>query len=83
MIGILIAGIVILIVLIAKSLSGKQMTNTQGGDAGAVWMAPDSASIPVTAEGQLISYGRQLIMHTSEYLGPKGKVGALSNGMGK
>lgn len=46
-----------------------------------VWQAPDTASIPATTEGDLIRYGRELIAHTSVYLGPKGKVGRLSNGM--
>jgi thiosulfate dehydrogenase len=46
-----------------------------------VWMAPDTASIPTTEEGNLIRYGRELIAHTGEYLGPKGKVMPISNGM--
>lgn len=46
-----------------------------------VWQAPDTATIPSTAEGELIRYGRELIAHTSVYLGPKGKVSRISNGM--
>jgi len=46
-----------------------------------LWMAPDTAKIPVTPEGDLIRYGRELIAHTAYYLGPKGKVMAISNGM--
>src|SRR6516225_1175414 len=45
------------------------------------WHAPDSLSIPKTEEGRLISYGRELIKHTSIYLGPKGKVMHTTNGM--
>lgn len=45
------------------------------------WQAPDTLSIPDTKEGRLILYGRELIRHTSVYLGPKGKVLAISNGM--
>jgi thiosulfate dehydrogenase len=45
------------------------------------WIAPDSTTIPEGAEGDEIRYGRELIAHTSEYLGPKGKVMAMSNGM--
>ncbi|MEZ0540894.1 c-type cytochrome [Fibrella arboris] len=33
------------------------------------------------ASTALISYGKELIAHTATYLGPKGKVAALSNGM--
>ena len=45
------------------------------------WQSPDTLSIPNTTEGRLISYGRELIRHTSVYLGPKGKVMSTSNGM--
>ena len=45
------------------------------------WKAPDSTSIPTGPEGDEIRYGRELIVHTSEYLGPKGTVMVMSNGM--
>lgn len=41
------------------------------------WLAPDTVSIP-TAE---VRYGRDLIVRTSYYLGPKGTVANISNGM--
>src|SRR6185503_18982383 len=43
--------------------------------------APDTSLIKNEKEAELISYGRELIAHTSDYLGPKGKVAKLSNGM--
>lgn len=46
-----------------------------------LWKAPDTSLIPFTAEGKQIRYGRELIVHTSRYLGPKGKVKSISNGM--
>ena len=46
-----------------------------------VWQAPDTADIPNTPEGDLIRYGRELITHTAVYLGPKGKVRQISNGL--
>lgn len=46
-----------------------------------VWVAPDPASIPDDEEGKLIRYGRELIAHTADYLGPNGKVMPVSNGM--
>jgi len=46
-----------------------------------VWQAPDTARIPGTDEGRLIRYGRDLIANTAYYLGPKGAVGAYTNGM--
>ncbi|HEX6432229.1 MAG TPA: c-type cytochrome [Niastella sp.] len=45
------------------------------------WQAPDSNTIPHTAAGDQIRYGRELIARTSWYLGPKGKVAHISNGM--
>lgn len=46
-----------------------------------LWRPPDSTMIPVNEEGELIRYGKDLIAHTARYLGPKGTVQALSNGM--
>jgi len=46
-----------------------------------LWVAPDTSLIPKTPDGNLIRYGRKLIAQTSIYLGPKGKVKAISNGM--
>ncbi|WP_162339648.1 c-type cytochrome [Cyclobacterium salsum] len=46
-----------------------------------VWQAPQLASLPSNQEGDLIRYGHELIAHTAVYLGPKGKVRQISNGM--
>jgi thiosulfate dehydrogenase len=46
-----------------------------------IWIAPDTSTISKDEQGNLIRYGRELIAHTSEYLGPNGKVMAISNGM--
>ncbi len=56
-------------------------TSTVVPTSEAPWQAPDSADIPDGKEGLLIRYGRELIVHTSVYLGPKGKVKPISNGM--
>ncbi|WKZ60190.1 MAG: c-type cytochrome [Cyclobacteriaceae bacterium] len=45
------------------------------------WHAPDESTLPEGEAGEEIRYGRELIAHTSEYLGPKGKVMPISNGM--
>ncbi|MFM9837556.1 MAG: c-type cytochrome [Cyclobacteriaceae bacterium] len=42
-----------------------------------LWFAPDSASMP----NREIRYGRELIAKTAYYLGPKGIVDSISNGM--
>ncbi len=46
-----------------------------------LWRGPDITTVPAGPEGDLIRYGRELIAHTSEYLGPKGKVMQITNGM--
>lgn len=48
-----------------------------------VWTAPsDWRMIYLPArQKELVLYGRELIAHTSDYLGPKGSVRAMSNGM--
>lgn len=47
----------------------------------AVWVAPDTNTIPNSPAGKQIRYGRELIISTSKFLGPKGSVAAISNGM--
>ena len=50
-------------------------------DPEGMWKAPDPASIDAEPNADEIKYGRELIANTSEYLGPNGKVKAMSNGM--
>lgn len=45
------------------------------------WTAPSASEIPFTGEGEAVRYGRELIINTAAYLGPKGSVAQLSNGM--
>jgi thiosulfate dehydrogenase len=45
------------------------------------WTGAGEYQIPVTENGQLIRYGRDLVARTSNYLGPHGTVGQISNGM--
>ncbi|GAA4314975.1 c-type cytochrome [Compostibacter hankyongensis] len=46
-----------------------------------LWSAPDPAGIPAGETGELIRYGKELIVHTAAYLGPQGSVRKISNGM--
>ena len=48
---------------------------------GILWTAPDSNAIPLDEYGELIRYGKKLISNTSQYLGPRGSVSHISNGM--
>ena len=45
------------------------------------WKAPDESDIPPGKEGAVIFYGKELIVHTAKYLGPKGTVMHIANMM--
>jgi thiosulfate dehydrogenase len=45
------------------------------------WTAPDTTLIATTKEGDLIRYGRELILHTAHFFGPEGTIAQISNGM--
>lgn len=45
------------------------------------WTAPDHSMISQEVNAELIEYGYELIKNTASYLGPKGSVMAISNGM--
>src|SRR5690349_21303422 len=45
------------------------------------WSPPDSTSIQSLPNADLVLYGKDLIAHTSTYLGPNGSVAQISNGM--
>ena len=47
----------------------------------AFWTAPDPEQIDDAERKSLVLYGRALIAHTAQYLGPKGSVAAISNGL--
>jgi thiosulfate dehydrogenase len=63
-------------------ITTTQATPTNPGKVSAPsWSPPDSLAIPNTKDGDLIRYGRELVAHTSIYLGPDGQVSKTSNGM--
>jgi thiosulfate dehydrogenase len=45
------------------------------------WQAPDINSLPDDEQGKLVRYGRELIVNTSLFFGPKGKISSITNGM--
>jgi len=40
-----------------------------------VWQAPDTADIPDDEFGDMVRYGRELVVNTAYYIGPEGKAG--------
>jgi thiosulfate dehydrogenase len=63
-----------------KSFIHKERT-ISSGKKDFEWQAPDISQVSFTPEGELIHYGRDIIANTAIYLGPKGKVAAITNGM--
>lgn len=59
----------------------KNVVSSSPGTSSIVWKAPDTNEIPETPEGKMIRYGRELIMHTGKYLGPKGIISPQANGL--
>lgn len=84
-IGLMVAGVAVALwLVITHHTTGDMQKKATGLPATAPempWQPPDSNSIPNTAAGDQIRYGRDLIAHTSLYLGPKGTIAPISNGM--
>ena len=62
-----------------KDIAGNH--KTESTNKGFDWHPPDTGQISFTPEGKLVLYGRNLIANTAAYLGPKGSVAAITNGM--
>ncbi len=81
----IVLSLAMLMVLVCFSSSCTSSSEKKGTDLKAqdsiIWQAPDDATIPRTPQGDLIKYGKELVAHTAIYLGRKGKVRALTNGM--
>lgn len=73
---ILVAYIVIYLTR-ATGIPGESNVQEKSG----VWMAPDTSTIANEANKDAIRYGQKLISNTAYYLGPKGTVDSISNGM--
>ena len=77
-----IIGLLIIVtgaVIFYYSLPGLPTYNVQRDPT--AWDIPYVNSLPSTPEADLIRYGRELVINTAKYLGPKGSVAHMSNGM--
>ncbi len=77
----LLLTLLIVILVIVSTRPGLINFNSSKNDRSSLWKSPDPNTIPNGEQGDLIRYGRDLIIRTSYYLGPKGKVKVMSNGM--
>ena len=74
-----LAGVLILAVLFTIFLFRSFQSKKPAGPI--KWHPPDASLLPLSAEGDMIRYGRDLISTTAKYLGPKGSLASLTNGM--
>jgi thiosulfate dehydrogenase len=44
-------------------------------DTGRIFVPPDTSMIPHDQFGDMVRYGRELVVHTAQYIGPEGSVG--------
>lgn len=79
--GIIGTSLILGSLLSTKSVVSDNFSFTSPYRENEEWIAPGENSIPAGAEGELIRYGKDLIASTSVYLGPKGVVAPLTNGM--
>jgi thiosulfate dehydrogenase len=91
----LLYGLIAVFVLMLAMIiwPGKNDSAGKSGDAAATavkappppapdyWLPPDESQIPEGETGDMIRYGKELVMHTSLYFGPKGKIAHINNGM--
>ncbi len=84
----IISVFVILTVALAYSLESCSDNQSQSATSDStiyksIWVGPPASQIPYYSreDGKLIFYGYELIANTSKYLGPKGTVLQISNGM--
>jgi thiosulfate dehydrogenase len=78
-VSIIIAFVVIGAVVISSCGGEDKMVMKASPDEEAPWQGWNKYQIK--PEDSLATYGHELISNTSYYLGPKGKVAALTNGM--
>lgn len=64
-----------------KNEPGRIATDAATKDSTVYWTAPDINSITDTVLKAQVGYGKELIMHTAKYFGPKGSLSPISNGM--
>ncbi|MBL7877594.1 MAG: c-type cytochrome [Cyclobacteriaceae bacterium] len=66
---------------ITEWVSAKSKNVASTTVAPTLWTPPSLSQLPSDQASEQIRYGRELIVNTSTYLGPKGSVMSISNGM--
>jgi len=55
--------------------AGNADRTTDSRNDSSIYRGPDTSTIPHDEFGNMIRYGRELVIHTAQYLGPDGSVG--------
>src|SRR5688572_21476875 len=79
-VGIIFTGLFLSSVLGRSSSKIKSVSETVY-DGTSLWTPPDMNDLPPNDSGDLVRYGKELITNTSFYIGPKGIVSQITNGM--
>ncbi|MFN8248066.1 MAG: cytochrome C [Ferruginibacter sp.] len=79
-IGLIMIIVVAAAIILIPSDLGKY-NGPESKISGTEWIIPDMNRLPATPEGDLIRYGKALVSNTAFYLGPKGTVAHITNGM--
>lgn len=61
--------------------AGSDSASLAIADQFSFWQGPNADNAPANDTGDLIRYGHNLIVNTAAYLGPKGSVAQITNGM--
>ncbi len=77
----LIAATTIGMAVCCKTKDKQQVATIATLKQDSLWKAPDTTTIPATAAGNEIRYGRDLIANTALYIGPQGSISKQGNGM--
>jgi thiosulfate dehydrogenase len=78
---VLVGGEILLRRINASSEKNSKTALSIAAPGDSLWQGPDSAAIPAGTNGNLIRYGRDLIVRTGYYFGPAGIISHTSNGM--
>src|SRR4026208_2153448 len=70
--------LVIIVELLVKRPTEKNKVYSQEKEK---QLVPDMKELSNSENDNLIRYGRELVLHTSKYLGPHGSVASISNGL--
>ncbi len=86
LIGCLIVGLCLAAILIILRPTFTSSSKPEGSlnpvpDSTAFWKPADITTITDPAQKKLVTYGKDLIVHTAKYLGPHGSISQQTNGM--